>query len=79
MPDITYEVRLSGLLPDEALEDFDDFRVTTTGACTVLSGSVIDQSALLGLLARLRALGMEVVEFRRVPSTQDVEPGGEST
>jgi hypothetical protein len=66
MPDMTYEVRVTGLVPEDALEDFGDVRMTTTAVCTVLSGSVTDQSALLGLLARLRALGLDVMEVRRV-------------
>ena len=37
----------------------------------MLSGEVSDQSALLGLLARLRALGLDVVEVRRVLTTPE--------
>jgi hypothetical protein len=66
MPDTTYEVRVSGLVPEEVLEDFGDVRATTWGVSTVLSGSVNDQAALLGLLARLRARGLDVIEVRRV-------------
>ena len=62
----TYEIRVSGLLPDDAAEEFGDVRVTTTDVSTVLSGELPDQAALLGLLARLRALGLDVVEVRRV-------------
>ena len=67
----TYEVRVSGLLPEDAVEAFDDVRVTTTGASTVLSGELTDQAALLGLLARLRDLGMDVLEVRRVLTPAD--------
>jgi hypothetical protein len=66
MPDTTYEVRVSGLVPEEVLDDFGDVHVTTWGVSTVLSGSVNDQAALLGLLARLRARGLDVIEVRRV-------------
>src|ERR1044072_7960207 len=82
MPDTTYEVRISGLVPDDALEAFGDVSVTTTGVSTVLSGTVNDQSALLGLLARLRELGLEVIEVHRVLGSEDdrvdKEPAGES-
>lgn len=75
MPEITYEVRISGLVPEDALDDLGDVAVTTAAASTVLSGSVADQAALLGLLARLRALGLEITEVRRVPGGgPDVPP-----
>jgi hypothetical protein len=63
---MTYEVRISGLVRPDLLEDFGDVRVTTTDASTVLSGSVSDQAALLGWLERLRALGLDVIEVHRV-------------
>jgi hypothetical protein len=34
---------------------------------TVLRGPLTDQSALLGILARARLLGLELVEVRRLP------------
>ena len=62
----TYEIRVSGVLPDDAAADFDDVRISATDVTTVLSGELADQAALLGLLARLRELGVNVVEVRRV-------------
>jgi hypothetical protein len=73
----TFEVRISGLLPEEAIIEFDDVRVTTTGVSTVLSGELNDQAALLGLLARLRDLGLEVVEVKRVLTAADPAPPDE--
>jgi hypothetical protein len=66
MPDMTYEVRISGLVREDVLQDCGDVSVATTDASTVLSGSVSDQAALLGLLQRLRALGLDVIEVHRV-------------
>jgi hypothetical protein len=34
---------------------------------TVLAGPVADQSALHGLIRRIEALGLEMVEVRRLP------------
>jgi hypothetical protein len=34
---------------------------------TVLSGTIADQAALYGVLAQLEALGLELIEVRRVP------------
>jgi hypothetical protein len=77
MADTTYEFRVSGLVPEDVLEDFGDVNVTTAGVSTVLSGTVGDQSALLGLLARLRALGLDVIEVHRVLDASDVDSGQE--
>jgi hypothetical protein len=74
MSEISYEVRISGLVPEDALEELGDVDITTATATTVLSGSVADQAALLGLLARLRAHGLEITEVRRVPGGPDVPP-----
>ena len=73
MPQTTYEVRVSGIVTDDVLAEFGDVRISTTGVSTVLAGEVTDQAALLGLLARLRAQGLDVVEVRRVLSSDDVD------
>ena len=78
MRDGTYEIRVSGLVPDDLLEDFGDVDVTMTGVSTVLSGTVHDQSALLGLLARLRALGLNVVEVHRMLDRTDAEDAADT-
>jgi hypothetical protein len=76
MAPTSYEIRVSGTLPDEAVAEFDDVHVmTTTDVTTVLSGDLADQAALLGLLARLRALGLTVVEVRRTLRATDSEAG----
>lgn len=61
-----YEIRLNGTITDEALEELGEVTVTPSPAATVLVGSVADQAELFGLLARLRALCLDVVEVRRV-------------
>jgi hypothetical protein len=45
---------------------FEEFEVTTEPVETVLHGQVLDQAALHGLLDRIAALGLELVEVRRV-------------
>jgi len=72
-----YETRVSGTLPDDAVAEFGDVEVVTTDVTTVLSGEVVDQAALLGLLARLRALGLNVVEVRRMLRPPEAEPEAE--
>jgi hypothetical protein len=46
------------------------------GSQTVLYGEIRDESALFGLLTRLRDLGLEVIEVRRAPSMNWVGHGG---
>ena len=66
MAQTSYEIRVSGALPEDAVADFGDVHVLTTDVTTVLSGDVADQAALLGLLTRFRARGLNIVEVRRV-------------
>lgn len=63
-----YQVRISGLLDDSWTEWFDDMIVTfdTLANETLLTGSFADQSALHGLLAKIRDLGLNLVELRRI-------------
>ena len=70
-----YEIRVAGTVPEEDLKDMGAVRVPQEQVNTVLYG-VSDQAALYGLLERLRALGLDVVEVRRVPdlSTAVDEP-----
>jgi hypothetical protein len=66
MPGTTYEVRVSGLVSEGVLQELGDVSINMSGITTVLSGQANDQAALLGLLARLRALGLDVIEVHRV-------------
>lgn len=70
-----YEIRIAGLLPDDVVGQLGKVRVKTAGVTTVLTGELDDQAALLGVLAQLRALDLELVEVRRVPVTpEDLDP-----
>lgn len=82
MADATYEIRVAGAVPDQDLQDMGAETLAVDQVNTVVYG-IPDQSALYGLLARLRALGIEVIEVRRVldaPSSSteriDVDPEG---
>ena len=65
MGDATYEIRVAGAVPEQDLRDMGAVTLEIDQVNTVVYG-IPDQSALYGLLARLRALGIEVVEVRRV-------------
>ncbi len=66
VPSSYYEIRVSGVLPPEALLDFDRLTASVEPIETVVHGPIRDQATLNGLLARLEAFGVEVLEIRRV-------------
>ena len=61
-----YEIRIRGTIGDAVVERFGEFDIEVEPVQTVLRGPVTDQSALLGLLARIEALGLELVEIKQV-------------
>ena len=61
-----YEIRVAGILPPEALLDFERLTASVEPVETVVHGPLPDQSALTGLLARLETFGVEVIEVRRL-------------
>src|SRR5579859_122925 len=71
-----YEIRIVGVLPPEALLDFERLSASVEPVETILHGPLRDQAALHGLLARLQAFGVQVVEVRRLhkPAEQDPDP-----
>jgi hypothetical protein len=69
----TYEVRVAGPVPAAVLEDLQDVEVASQEVRTVVSGQFEDQAALYGFLHRLRDLGLDVVEVRRVVAPTDEE------
>jgi hypothetical protein len=66
LPPSYYEIRVVGVLPPEALLDFERLIASVEPVETVLHGPLRDQAALHGLLARLETLGVQVVEVRRL-------------
>jgi hypothetical protein len=64
---VIYEFRVRGHLGDRMLRAFDGLQAETNGQDTLLRGAVLDQAALHGVLAQIEALGLELVDVRRVP------------
>jgi hypothetical protein len=63
---VHYEIRVNGVLDDRWSTWFDGMRVTGDDRGeTLIAGPVTDQAALHGLLAKVRDLGMELLEVRR--------------
>jgi len=68
-----YEIRIVGVLPPEALLDFERLTASVEPVETVLHGPLPDAAAVHGLLARLEEFGVQVVEMRRL---HDRRPDG---
>jgi hypothetical protein len=72
-----FEVRVAGVVPDTDLKDLRAVTLAPDQVSTVLYG-IDGQAALYGLLARLRSLGLEVVEVRRVADLSRIEASDEA-
>jgi hypothetical protein len=60
-----YEIRVAGPLDEAADRALAGLNVSTRGAVTIIAGE-FDQAALHGLLERIRSLGLDLIEARRV-------------
>ena len=72
----SYEIRIRGHLGATMLRAFPALRAETQGQDTLLRGAVADQAALHGVLARIEALGLELLEVRRLEGDRRESPGG---
>ena len=62
-----YEIRVRGHLGAKMLRAFPALAARTQGRDTLLTGCLPDQAAVYGVMARLEALGLELLELRRLP------------
>jgi len=61
------EIRVKGQVDEHWSNWFDDLTVTHTDQDeTVLTGHVVDQAALHGILTRIRDLGLPLISVNRV-------------
>ena len=72
------EIRVRGQIDERWSEWLDGLTIAhTTDGETVLTGSVMDQSALYGLIERLRDLGLPLVSVNpRGTNTESPQVGG---
>jgi hypothetical protein len=66
--DARYEIRIRGRVSSAVLATFDPLESDVERVETILHGPVRDQAELHGLLHRLQALGLELIEVRRLPA-----------
>lgn len=61
-----YRIRVKGRLDQSWSSWFDDMSLTFEQGETTISGAVADQAALHGLLAKVRDLGLTLIDVRQV-------------
>ena len=71
-----YEVRVAGVIGPAAREAFADLTIRVEQTATVLRGS-LDQAALHGLIERIQALGLELIDIKRVSSGRSTSAGSD--
>ena len=72
-----YEIRIKGHLDDRWAEWFEDMSFThESDGTTILSGPVIDQAALHGLLRKVRDLGLPLLSVIQVEPKPANGPDG---
>ena len=65
-----YQFRVDGRVTDQAREAFCDMRIEDIPAGATLSGEVIDESHLLGIMAQCRMLGLRIVSAHKIAPDQ---------
>jgi hypothetical protein len=64
---VRYQFRVSGNLGPTLLTAFPALAPQQVGGETVLTGSLPDAAALYGVLAQIEALGLDLLEVRKLP------------
>ena len=63
---VRYQIHIRGRLGRTIRAAFPGLRAESQGQDTLLTGVLADQAALHGVLTRIEALGLELVEVRRL-------------
>jgi hypothetical protein len=72
-----YEIRLKGHLDARWADQFENMSFThTSDGTTILSGPLVDQAALYGVLRKVRDLGLPLIAVNQVDPKQANGPDG---
>jgi hypothetical protein len=66
MAELVYELSFKGAASDTLARAFEGCEVTTQRGITIVRSGVADQAALQGLIERVNALGLELLDVQLV-------------
>lgn len=76
---MAYQIRITGLLDARWADWFEGLTITLDGGDTLITGPVVDQAALHGLLKKVRDLGMPLVSVSPVEADPPATLGTSQT
>ncbi|MDY6793454.1 MAG: hypothetical protein SWH54_19500 [Thermodesulfobacteriota bacterium] len=68
-----YQIKVKGNLGSQWSDWFEGMTIESEGAFTNITGKVLDQPALHGLLVRVRDLGLPLISVKRVEFEQNTK------
>jgi hypothetical protein len=69
-----YEIRVRGVIGPTMMQAFPTLTANRSGQDTLLIGSLPDECALYGVVHQLEALGLQLLEIRRLPTGDSERP-----
>ncbi len=63
-----YQIKVKGRLESQWSDWFESMIIESDGAVTTMTGKVLDQSALHGLLVKVRDLNLPLISVKRIES-----------
>jgi hypothetical protein len=72
-----YQIKIQGRLDDGWLDFFNGLAMTFEDDLTLLTGFIVDQSKLRGILSKIWDLNLQVVSVARIEQLEDSEKRNE--